>query len=182
MSGAPRGGLKLDVLGVAGKEHKVEIATGPAGSTTVVVDGNVFEIRRDPGDTNKVFVGKPHTVEVKETDGSGVTVIVDGVSQRINLPESLMPPSARVSAKGLGAGAYRMLIGNADHEVELRNGGANGTTVVVDGATFQVERANAKTLLVNGKPHAVEVKERGASSAGVLVDGSPQTVQIVAKR
>lgn len=167
-------------MGIDGRQHHVEVRAGPAGATVVVVDGASFLIQPDAGDAKRVFVdGKPHAVEVKESYDGGVTVVVDGVAQKIDLRDSSATPVAVTVAPAFSAGAFKMLIGSAQYQVELKDVTEKGATVVVDGTSFQVERENARTVLVNGKPHAVEVRERSTDSAGVLVDGSQQMVQMI---
>ena len=169
--------FKMEIEGI---QHQIEVSAGPSGTTTVVVDGASFEIQRDTSDAKRFFVGgKPHTVEVKKTIGGGIAVVVDGVEQKVDLHDLFTAAVTAAVVPAFSAGTFRMLVGSEQHQVEFKDVTDRGATVVVDGASFLVERENARTVLVNGKPHTVEVRERNAASAGVLVDGSPQTVQMI---
>ena len=167
-------------MGIGGVEHEAKVSTGLSGATNVLLDGTGFEIQRDSADPRKVLVdGKLHTVDVKQSSSGGAMVVIDGLGQKIDLPGTVSDTVAEAPAPPFKAESYAMLVGSARYRVELKSAGENGLTVVVDGAAFQVARANARTILVNGKPHVVEVRERGTDSAGVLIDGSPRTIQMV---
>lgn len=166
-------------IGIEGQRHRIEVAASPSGATTVVVDGVSFDVQRDAADARRFFVGgKAHTVEVRESNGNGIVAVVDGVEQKIDLRASSAGAVA-AAVPGFSAGTFGILVGNAQHQVELKDVTQRTATIVVDGASFQVERADRRTVVVNGKPHVVEVKERSGGSAGILVDGSAQTVRII---
>ena len=167
-------------ISTEGQKHRIEVTASPSGSTMVVVDGAGFEVRRDATDARKFFVGgKAHTVEVRQSNGNGVVAVVDGVEQKIDLPDSSAGAEAAAAIPVFKAGTFEMLVSNARHQVELKNVTQSSATVLIDGASFQVERANGRTVVVNGTPHVVEVKERSGGSAGILVDGSAQTVRMI---
>ncbi len=105
-------------------------------------------------------------------------------------PKAEPAPAARATAAApVGAVASAPLVmnlsfGGQQYRAELRDVTSGGATVVMDGASFRVERdkADVKSVVVNGKAHTLEVREVGDTTASVVIDGVAQTVQITREK
>jgi glutaconyl-CoA/methylmalonyl-CoA decarboxylase subunit gamma len=153
-------------LTVAGVPHAAEVTPGAAGAASVRLDGARFEARRDPADGTRILVnGQAHTVEVKELAGGSATLLIDGTARKVEVSRQA---SAAPVAFTLG------------HPGRPRAVEVAGTTVRLDGASFQVERdsTDPARILVNGQAHTVEVKELAGGSATLLIDGRVERLEV----
>ena len=153
-------------MGIAGKQHQVDLKTA-ANGPAVVIDGVSYKVERDKADAKKVIVnGTAHTVEVKDRSAGSAFVVVDGVAQKVEISGEVYEAPPR---------SFTITIAGKQYQVEV-----NGSTVKVDGATYQVERdkADAQRFLVNGQPHTVEVREIAGEVATVVVDGAAQRIEL----
>ena len=169
-------------LSADGKEHQVDVTPGTGDADLVVIDGRSFQVRRDSENPTKLLVdGRVHTVEVKEQVGRKATVIVDGAPFRVGLVGAEIAAAGAETVSGFEPGIFRMGIGPSLHQVEVKDVAGAHATVILDGASFKVERGetNSRVIVVNGKPFLVEVRERAGDVARVLVDGQPKEVQLL---
>ncbi len=154
-------------LGVAGKQHQVDLKKGPNGSTQVVIDGQSFNVDLDKADSRKIIVnGAAHTVEVKDRGASGALVVVDGVAHKVDISGEKFEAPAK---------DFKMSIGGTQYQAEIK-----GSVVFINGSAFQVEqdKADARRYLVNGQPHTVDVKSVVGDIATVIVNGVVQKIQL----
>ena len=96
-------------------------------------------------------------------------------------PATAAAPAGAVASAPL---VMNLSFGGQQYRAELRDVTSGGATVVMDGASFRVERdkADVKSVVVNGKAHTLEVREVGDATASVVIDGVAQTVQITREK
>ncbi len=86
-------------IGIAGKQHQVELKAVSETAWTVAIGGASFQVERDRAESRRVVVnGMAHTVEVKETVGNTATLVVDGVSHKVEVVRQPAAAPAAVAA------------------------------------------------------------------------------------